>query len=237
MSSAYSPGLKVLERTTIRRLRRLPLAGDVLVKQGDCVTAEQIVMRTNRPGPADMVNGASILGTMPDEIGRYLAVPQGSQLKKGEVMAMRKTFFGMFTARVEAPMDGMIEAVSPILKELNLSNEQANKLAGAYAAYAAQAQKAQHDQVAATLEGWKQEVLAWPRAQETLAVTRQAVLKYGGEHAANAFFSDPYLGSNPVVLRVLANMAARLGEDRMQDRAISAEGTKRDPAEILFGKK
>ena len=132
---------------------------------------------------------------------------------------------------------GMIEAVSPILKELNLSNEQANKLAGAYAAYAAQAQKAQHDQVAATLEGWKQEVLAWPRAQETLAVTRQAVLKYGGEHAANAFFSDPYLGSNPVVLRVLANMAARLGEDRMQDRAISAEGTKRDPAEILFGKK
>ena len=120
MSHAYSPGLKVLERTTIRRLRRLPLAGDVLVARGDRVTAEQIVMRTNLPGPADMVNVASILGTMPDETDKYLVVPQGTQLKKGALLAQRKSFFGLFTTRVEAPMDGMIEAVSKVTGQVTL---------------------------------------------------------------------------------------------------------------------
>ena len=116
----YSPGLKVLEQTSVRRLRRLPLAGDVLVNVGDRVAAEQIVMRTNLPGPADMVNVASILGVMPDEIAKYLVAAQGSGVKKGDVLAQRSSFFGLFTTRAPAPMDGTVEAVSQVTGQVTL---------------------------------------------------------------------------------------------------------------------
>ena len=132
MAHAYSPGLKVLERTIVRRLRRLPLAGDVLVKPGDRVAAEQIVMRTSLPGPADMVNAASILGIMPDDVPRYLLRHAGEAVRKGEAIAERKSLFGLIVNRVMAPMDGSVEAVSHVTGQVTVRGMPVPVEVGAY---------------------------------------------------------------------------------------------------------
>jgi len=120
MAHAFSPGLKVLARTTLRRYRRLPLPGDVLVTPGARVRAEQVIMRTELPGPADMVNVVSTLGILPDEIEKYMVRTVGDRVARGDVLAESKSFFGLFTTRVEAPMEGTVEAISSVTGQVTL---------------------------------------------------------------------------------------------------------------------
>lgn len=49
MAHAYTPGLKVSSRTIFRKERRLPLKGEVLVKVGDTIEAEDVIARTDFP--------------------------------------------------------------------------------------------------------------------------------------------------------------------------------------------
>ena len=50
MGDAYTPGLTVTRSTVVRKTRRLPLAGEVLVKVGDRVAWSDVVARTQLPG-------------------------------------------------------------------------------------------------------------------------------------------------------------------------------------------
>lgn len=103
-----------MPRATLRRERRLPIAGDVLVTPGNRVTAEQIVMRTNLPGKADLVNVVSMLGILPGELPRFMVRRIGDTVNKGELIAESRSFFGLFTTRVEAPLAGTLEAISTV---------------------------------------------------------------------------------------------------------------------------
>jgi len=120
MGNAFSPGLKVLAATTLRRERRLPIAGDVLVSMGARVTAEHVVMRTELPGPADMMNIISMLGILPGELPRFMVKKEGAQVEKGELVAESKGLFGLFKTRVESSMTGTIEAISPVTGQVTL---------------------------------------------------------------------------------------------------------------------
>jgi len=120
MAYAYSPGLKVLESVTIHRDRRLPLAGNVLVNEGDRVAAEQVVMMTEMPGKADMMNIVSLLGCMPNEVDKYMVKKQGDTIIKHELIAESTSFFGLFKTRIESPIDGTIESISPVTGQLTL---------------------------------------------------------------------------------------------------------------------
>jgi len=120
MAYAYSPGLKVLESVTIHRDRRLPIAGNVLVKEGDEVAAEQVVMMTEMPGKADMMNIVSLLGCLPNEIEKYMVKKQGDKIEKHELIAESSSFFGLFKTRIESPIDGTIESISPVTGQLTL---------------------------------------------------------------------------------------------------------------------
>jgi hypothetical protein len=62
MAHAYTPGLKVSEKAVIRKERKLPLWGDVLVNKGDRVKAEDVVARALLPGPVHPKNLAGELG-------------------------------------------------------------------------------------------------------------------------------------------------------------------------------
>ena len=48
MAHAYTPGLRVTERATVRKERRLPIAGRVLAEAGARVRAEDVVARAAR---------------------------------------------------------------------------------------------------------------------------------------------------------------------------------------------
>jgi len=68
MAHAYTPGLKVTRRTDLRKERRLPLPVEVVVKEGDRVTAETVVARTELPGNVQPVNVAGLLSIPPQEV-------------------------------------------------------------------------------------------------------------------------------------------------------------------------
>ncbi|HLU67694.1 MAG TPA: hypothetical protein VKZ63_15530, partial [Kofleriaceae bacterium] len=114
MGDAYTPGLTVTGRTTVRKTRRLPLTGTVLVERGAKVKATEVVARTELPGKVTMVNFANVLGVLPDEIESTLQVQPGSEIRKGQVIAEHRSFFGLFRTTIESPIDGTFESVSKV---------------------------------------------------------------------------------------------------------------------------
>lgn len=114
MGDAYTPGLTVTRRAVVRKTRRLPLAGTVLVGQGARVAAEDVVARTELPGKVTLLNLASALGALPDEVADKLVVKRGGEVRAGAPIAVAKTWFGLSSRAVPSPIDGTLESVSPV---------------------------------------------------------------------------------------------------------------------------
>ena len=114
MAHSYTPGLKVTAFTVVRRERKLPLPGSVLVQVGEKVAAETVVARTELPGNVQTVNAANILGVLPDDVMECLIQPIGSPVKKGEPFAESRSFFGLFKSKCPSPVDGTLESVSTV---------------------------------------------------------------------------------------------------------------------------
>ncbi|MBM4399858.1 MAG: hypothetical protein FJ041_06000, partial [Candidatus Cloacimonetes bacterium] len=74
MGQAYSAGLTVTDSIILRKDRLLPLKGDVLVKKGDKVKAEDIVAETLLPGKVVPLNLANKLGVTPAQLVNYVKV-------------------------------------------------------------------------------------------------------------------------------------------------------------------
>lgn len=120
MAHSYTPGLKVTAFTTLRRERKLPLPGTVLVTEGQSVTAETVVARTELPGNVQSVNAANLLGVLAEDVAECLVKPVGSPVEKGEVFAESRSFFGLFRSKCHAPVRGTIESVSTITGQVLL---------------------------------------------------------------------------------------------------------------------
>ncbi len=120
MAHSYTPGLRVVKLTTITKERRLPLTGDVLVKVGERVKAQQVVARTELPGNVHPVNCAGQLGILPGDIDTVLTVKPGEKINKGHVIAVSKSFFGLFKSNCESPITGVMESASPVTGQLIL---------------------------------------------------------------------------------------------------------------------
>lgn len=114
MAHAYTPGLKVSSRTIFRKERRLPLKGDVLVKVGDTVKAEDVIARTELPGNVQTMNVANKLSVLPEDIERHMTVKIGGWADRDEIIAETRTFFGLFKSQCKMPVGGTIESVSGV---------------------------------------------------------------------------------------------------------------------------
>ncbi|MCK4915446.1 MAG: hypothetical protein KAS89_04705, partial [Candidatus Eisenbacteria sp.] len=77
MAHAYTPGLRVSEKTVIRKERRLPIKGEVVVAKGDRVTSDSVVARTHLPGNVQLVNVASKLGLPPEDLPSVMQKKDG----------------------------------------------------------------------------------------------------------------------------------------------------------------
>ncbi len=120
MAHAYTPGLKVLAYTVVEKHRRLPLPGEVLVKEGEKVKAEQIVAKTSLPGSVQTCNIAGLLGILPDEIDEAMLKKVGDDVQKNEIIAQSKGLFGLFKSTVKSPITGKIESISKITGQVIL---------------------------------------------------------------------------------------------------------------------
>jgi hypothetical protein len=120
MPTAYTPGLQVTEHTIIRKVRRLPLKGEVLVRVGDRVDADTVVARALLPGNIQAVRAAEGLGVAAGEVAGLLKKGVGDTVAAGELLAETKGFLGMFGTRLAAPVAGTIEYISPLTGTLGL---------------------------------------------------------------------------------------------------------------------
>jgi hypothetical protein len=120
MGTAYTPGLKVSASTLIQKSRRLPLKGEVVVSVGDMVQPDTVVARTNIPGILRTVRAAERLGVEPDELLPTLLTSEGKQVTAGEILARSRSFFGLFKSEVTAPVDGVVEIISPVTGNVSI---------------------------------------------------------------------------------------------------------------------
>ncbi len=122
MAHAYVPGLRVTELTTLRRERILPLKGEVTVELGQVVSAEDVVARTELPGPVKTVNVVNLLGIEPGLIEEYMLRKIGEPFNAGEIIAQNKPLFGLkfLQTRVVAEFDGSIDSISSVTGQVIL---------------------------------------------------------------------------------------------------------------------
>tara|TARA_B100000809_G_scaffold6686_1_gene6698 strand:- start:678 stop:1805 length:1128 start_codon:yes stop_codon:yes gene_type:complete len=120
MAHAYTPGLKVLQRTTVDKERRLPLKGEVLVEAGKIVAPDDIVARTHLPGNVQMVNIANLLNIDAQDIAEVMLVKIGSKIKEGELLAETKGLFGFFKSSAASPVDSVLESISDVTGQVVL---------------------------------------------------------------------------------------------------------------------
>ena len=114
MAHAYTPGLKVSPSETVRKVRRLPLSGEVLVDEGDIVEPDQVVARTEIPGDPVSMNMANLLNLDPSDIGEAMLCDEGDEVEEGQVIARTTSFFGLLKNERKAPITGTLEMISSI---------------------------------------------------------------------------------------------------------------------------
>lgn len=123
MSQAYTPGLKVKKFTIVSKTRRLPLQGEVLVKEGDTVTHDKIVARTQIPGKIQLMNIANMLGVEPEDIGTYMLKKINESANADEVIANRTSFFGLMKSNIKAPFACTVEMISNVTGQVALRGQ------------------------------------------------------------------------------------------------------------------
>jgi len=123
MATAYTPGLTVTARTTHRVRRLLPIAGDVLVKEGDTVAAQDIVAETFMPGEITPVNIANILSLPPGDVAECMLKKQRDPILVGDAIARTKGIFGLFKNTCPARVAGTLESVSSVTGQIMIRGE------------------------------------------------------------------------------------------------------------------
>jgi len=134
MPTAYTPGLRVTASAVIRKSRRLPAKGEVLVEVGQKISADTVVARTSLPGNIVNVKAAQQLGIEPAELSSVMLKREGDCVQAGEVIAETRSFFGVFHTRCTAPVAGTIETVSVVSGQVGVREPAAKIEVEAYIA-------------------------------------------------------------------------------------------------------
>jgi hypothetical protein len=108
--SLYNPdGTPPVIASAMARIeRRLPYPGEVSVRQGSRVEPEDIIARTLRPAPSQIINVARALGIPPSDVERAMAREKGNKVVAGQTLARVP---GLFGRSCPAPVGGMITAI------------------------------------------------------------------------------------------------------------------------------
>ena len=117
---AYTPGLKIKRSLRVRKMRRLPIRGKVLVKVGDDVDFTTPVAEAMIPGDPYVVNAVSQLGIERGSLHEYMKVKVGDTVVEGQDLAGFNAMFGLWKNWVKSPINGTVETVSPVSGQIIL---------------------------------------------------------------------------------------------------------------------
>lgn len=132
MGGVFTPGLSMTACTTVRKTRRLPLRGQVLVGMGARVEADTVVAKVDIPGTLAVARAVQVLGCPADQIAAYCVVKENARVRKDDVIAQRSVFFGLFTNRCRSPRDGTIEYVSKLTGNIGVRGDPVPVVCKAY---------------------------------------------------------------------------------------------------------
>ncbi|MHB0885310.1 MAG: hypothetical protein ACYC41_05440 [Bacillota bacterium] len=112
VGSAGSNGEKRYPVAMVRKVRKLPLPGEVLAKVGDQIDPETIVAKISlKPGIPWVVPVARLVGIEPAALPAAMTRKVGDRVKTKEIIARaEKGIYGR--KEYEAPTDGVIEDIS-----------------------------------------------------------------------------------------------------------------------------
>lgn len=114
MAYTYTPGLKRVIRSIVRKTRKLPIQGNVLVQPGDMVFPDMVIAEAMVQGDAHIVRVSSALGIDPDQLGEHILKRVGEKVCKEEIIATYKALFGLIHKVCRSPIEGTIEIVSDV---------------------------------------------------------------------------------------------------------------------------
>ncbi|GAN33103.1 MAG: hypothetical protein DYG83_03165 [Candidatus Brocadia sp. AMX2] len=120
MTHAYTPGLRISERTRVTSQRVLPLRGDVIVGKGDTLKAEDVVASTHLPGKIHAINAVNRLGIQPKDIREYMLKKEGDAVRKDEIIAETKPWIKILKTVLLSPITGTIETISTVTGQVLL---------------------------------------------------------------------------------------------------------------------
>lgn len=114
MGTAYTPGLTVSADHVVKKTRRLPLKGEVLVTEGQIVEPQTVIARTELPGILQSIKVSEKLGVEAKEVKDLLKVSIGDSVVVGQLLAESKGLFGLFKGQVLSEFEGKVEDVSDV---------------------------------------------------------------------------------------------------------------------------
>lgn len=112
MGNAFTPGLLISPRTTVSKVRKLPLGGRPSVKEGDIVSAADVVAMADHQGHLTLVRAAEQLELDSDRLEAHLHCRRGDIVKKGQLLGETSHFFGLIRNECRSPVDGFVEDIS-----------------------------------------------------------------------------------------------------------------------------
>lgn len=126
-------------------------------------------------------------------------------------------------------------AVDPVLRDLNLTNEQANKLASTFAEYRASESQRQSDAYAQQVEDWGKSArddkeFGGAAFEKNVADAQKAIGQFGTPELKTLLADG--LGNHPELIRFCVRVGKAIGEDGGVDGSKSS--TPKDPASVLF---
>jgi len=120
MAHAYTPGLRVTDQAVLRRQRRLPILGEVMVKIGAEVKPYTVVARTSLPGDPRTLNAANSLSLLPSEVRGAMKFKEGDRVQSGDLLGLSSSFFGLMKKKLVCPCEGTIERISDVSGQVTL---------------------------------------------------------------------------------------------------------------------
>ncbi|MGH7429332.1 MAG: hypothetical protein ACREJ4_13400 [Candidatus Methylomirabilaceae bacterium] len=98
----------------------LPIPGQVLVEEGQPVTATTVIAQTDLPGKVRTVNVVNVLGIAPEVIRHYMLKREGNPVRAGEPIAENRPFIKWLKTQVPSPITGTVESVSEVTGQVFL---------------------------------------------------------------------------------------------------------------------
>jgi len=114
LGSAYTPGLTVSGDIVVRKTRRLPIKGEVMVNVGDHVEPSTVVARAQLPGILQTIKLSEKLGMEPKDAVAMFPLKIGDKVEKGQLVVESKGLFGLFKSQVISDFTGTIEDISGV---------------------------------------------------------------------------------------------------------------------------